>query len=352
MEFHEAANLFPMMTGAEFDELCTDISDGYDPQFPIITIDNKILDGRNRYAACLKVGVEPLYQEYRGHDSPLVFVTRANLHRRHLTASQRAAFAVEALPMLETEARKRQIELAGTRPNTSDLSEMFQQGIDFGKSSEKAAELFGTNMHYVHDAKRIAEEAPEILEQVKAGELTIPAALRQIDNRPHVANNSGNNDWYTPPEIIAKAKELLGNIDLDPASSELANKTVGAAKYFTAQDDGLKFDWIAGTLWMNPPYAQPAIEYFTEKLVNEFIAGNVTEALVLVNNATETGWFQYMLYSCAAVCFLKGRVKFIDMEGKPSGAPLQGQAILYFGDNLDGFIDIFSTTGKVLCNPA
>jgi len=181
MEFHEAANLFPMLTGAEFDELCADIAKGYDPQFPIITIDGKILDGRNRYAACLKTGTEPMFREYTGTDSPLVFVTRANLHRRHLSASQRAAFAVEALPMLEAEARKRQIELAGTRPNVGDLNEIFHEGT--GQSSEQAASLFGTNMHYVHDAKRIAEEAPELLEQVKSGEMTIPQAKREMVKR-------------------------------------------------------------------------------------------------------------------------------------------------------------------------
>jgi len=56
---------------------------------------------------------------------------------------------------------------------------------------------------------------------------------------PHVSYNSGNNEWYTPGEYIKAAYRVMGVINLDPASSKLANATVKAGKYFTAEDNGL-----------------------------------------------------------------------------------------------------------------
>ena len=174
-----------------------------------------------------------------------------------------------------------------------------------------------------------------------------PAQEYQEPAKPHVSHNSGNNEWYTPTEYIEAARAVMGDIELDPASSEIANQTVKARVYFTAEDDGLRFHWD-GRVWMNPPYSSELIGKFTDKLVQHFAGGDVTEAIVLVNNATETGWFQTMLVCASAVCFIKRRVKFIDMDGNPSGAPLQGQAILYMGDNPQGFTDRFSEFGVIL----
>lgn len=164
--------------------------------------------------------------------------------------------------------------------------------------------------------------------------------------KPHVAYNAGNNEWYTPPEYIEAARAVLGEIDLDPASTAAANNIVGAALYYTAEDDGLAFFW-SGRVWMNPPYASELVSRFSDKLVRHYIAGDVPEALVLVNNATETGWFQAMLERASAVCFVKGRVRFLDPDGNP-GAPLQGQAVLYLGGNTGKFAEHFGRFGVIL----
>jgi hypothetical protein len=163
----------------------------------------------------------------------------------------------------------------------------------------------------------------------------------------HVAHNSGNNEWYTPPEYIVAACRVMGGIDLDPASSPIANRIVGASQYFTAEDDGLAQPW-AGRVWMNPPYAAELVGKFTEKMAKHFLDGDVSEAIVLVNNATETNWFQTLLVCASAVCFVKQRVKFLDPEGNPRGAPLQGQALLYLGRNPDTFAEQFTSFGVVL----
>ena len=176
-----------------------------------------------------------------------------------------------------------------------------------------------------------------------------PATIAGI-LKPHVANNSGNNEWYTPEVFVIAARNVMGGIDTDPASSEIANRTVGAAVYHTEETDGRAHEWH-GRVWMNPPYAQPLIGDFCTKLVAEIDAGRVEQACVLVNNATDTAWFHDLFSRCAAVCFVRGRIKFIDIQGNASGSPLQGQAIVYFGELVDEFVDAFSTFGKVLIVP-
>ena len=81
-----------------------------------------------------------------------------------------------------------------------------------------------------------------------------------------------------------------GAIDLDRRRLTLPIPLSMRRHIFTAQDDGLSQDWY-GRVWMNPPYAQPLVSQFCAKLRDEYDAGNVTDAIVLVNNATETAWF-------------------------------------------------------------
>jgi ParB family chromosome partitioning protein len=161
----------------------------------------------------------------------------------------------------------------------------------------------------------------------------------------HVSHNSGENEWYTPPEFIEAAREVLGAIDLDPASSEIAQRTVQAGTFYTKDDDGLTKDW-AGRVWMNPPYSHPLVGQFCDKISQEAGCGKVSEAIVLVNNATETQWFRAIVPVASAICFIAGRIKFLDQDGNP-GAPLQGQAAIYLGTNPSRFAESFCKFGFV-----
>ena len=122
---------------------------------PIITLDGKILDRRNRFKACKETGVEPIVEDYQGND-PLSFVISVNKERRHLTPSQKAAIAVDYLPLLEVEAKKRQLStLKQYKTDDSTVSQKIEQRAEDpnkSKSIDQAAEKIGANRQYVADA--------------------------------------------------------------------------------------------------------------------------------------------------------------------------------------------------------
>ena len=98
---------------------------------------------------------------------------------------------------------------------------------------------------------------------------------------------------------------------------------------------------------MNPPFAYPAIERFIDKLLEELTAGRVTEAVVLTNNFSDTGWFHKATRAAAATCITKGRVRFESPEGD-SAQPTQGQTFFYFGDQIDRFREAFAGHGMIM----
>jgi phage N-6-adenine-methyltransferase len=161
----------------------------------------------------------------------------------------------------------------------------------------------------------------------------------------HRSEGTGENEWYTPRQYVEAARGVLGAIDLDPASNDIAQEWIGAKRYYTTQDDGLKAQWH-GRVWLNPPFAQPAITQFVEKLVAEVRAKRVTEAVMLTHNYTDTGWFHHAESAAAALCFTRGRIKFIDSHGDPC-APTQGQAFFYFGPRRDVFASTFVAFGFI-----
>ena len=158
----------------------------------------------------------------------------------------------------------------------------------------------------------------------------------------HVSHNTGEHEWYTPQPIIEAARLCMGGIDLDPASSDKAQEMVKATTYYTKATNGLQQQW-RGRVWMNPPYAKGLIGPFIDKVLTE----NVQQAIVLVNNATETHWGKSLLAASAVVCFPARRVRFLDPEGNP-GAPLQGQMICGLKVNRPDFTEQFKQFGVVL----
>jgi phage N-6-adenine-methyltransferase len=157
--------------------------------------------------------------------------------------------------------------------------------------------------------------------------------------------NTADDDWFTPPEYLELARRVLGEIDLDPASHREAQKVVQAADYFTQMDDGLKKEW-RGKIWLNPPYSRLLIGQFIDKLVSEVDAGRVSQAILLANSYTDTSWFHKAAKNAAAICFTRGRIHSVALDGR-TGSPTEGQAFFYFGKDPQRFADEFSALGLI-----
>lgn len=185
----------------------------------------------------------------------------------------------------------------------------------------------------VHEAIAEARENDDIVSR--------SAVMRKISEakKPHVTNNSGDNEWYTPAEYIEAAREVMGSIDLDPASNDFANETVKAAEYYTKETNGLLKEWY-GNIWMNPPYSTALVKDFAIKLADS----TFEQAVILVNNATETSWFRILIGKASAIVFTTGRIHF-QKQGGAKSTPLQGQAFIYCGNNADKFLAVFSKFG-------
>lgn len=226
------------------------------------------------------------------------------LARRNLTDSWRRYFIGKRyeeekkqgerrdLTYAQSEHKFKTAELIAKENNTSQATVRrnadYSKAIDIIKEQEPeiankilTEEIKVNSKDVVEIADAELEERGRIIEEIGRG-----MSYKDV-KKPHVSNNSGNNEWYTPVKILEIARSVMGSIDTDPASSEMANRNVKATTFYTEEDDGLKRDW-AGNIWLNPPYAQPAIQNFSDKLIEEIKKGNVKQAMVLVNNATET----------------------------------------------------------------
>jgi hypothetical protein len=156
---------------------------------------------------------------------------------------------------------------------------------------------------------------------------------------------TGEFERYTPAPYIEAARRVLGTIDVDPASNQMAQETVKAEKFYTVDDSGLESEWH-GNIWLNPPYHRALQPLFVDKLVAEIEAGHVKQAIMLTNNSTDTEWFRIAAEASTLICFTNGRVGFTTPTGE-AVAPTQGQTFFYFGDNPQKFADEFETTGFI-----
>lgn len=179
-----------------------------------------------------------------------------------------------------------------------------------------------------------------------------------------INQNSSEVEYYTPPEIIAAARECMGIIHLDPASSEAANRRVGALSYFTHEVDGITQPW-RGNTWINHPFgrAEEACgpdcqkdhvhhDYdlhgnfaWVQKMEAEFARGEIPEMCSIAYACTSEAWFQPLMKR--PQCYLRPRTNYYLADGSLKKGVSKGSAVTYFGSNIEGFARAFRHLGEI-----
>ena len=142
-----------------------------------------------------------------------------------------------------------------------------------------------------------------------------------------MTKTTGKTEWYTPAKYIEAARRVLGEIDLDPASCEMAQRTVGARHWYGIEDDGLGCEWW-GTVFLNPPYARSVVDAFIERLRLYWKADWIDAYITLTNDCMDTAWAHQLLRMSDAVCFVRGRIKFDTPSGGGQAAAQRSDVLL------------------------
>jgi regulator of replication initiation timing len=230
------------MSGAEFETLVNDIStNGLNN--PIVLHDGFILDGGNRYRACIEAYVEPTFTEYDG-GNPVLFVLSANLHRRHLTPGQNAAIVASAQNWAEAHGQGRLSNK--DKPATLQVSTVADRVASSG-ASERTQLM----------ADKVAKQDPELAKSVGRGEISLPKAEQQLSGKvkekktelPTVdteildALEMENEQLHDAIESVSEQNELLKNIAACAiAPEELRDELENRLNELTAENKKLRYD--------------------------------------------------------------------------------------------------------------
>jgi len=232
---HPFAAEFPMMTDGEMDRLVKDIEEHGQIESCIVNSQGVLLDGRNRRAACERLGIEARVR-IANPISEVTFIVSLNVARRHLNSGQLAVLGMKSLPYFESEARKRQ----GNRTNLREPVPLSGEK----RARDDAGKALGVSGRYVQQAKRVKEHAPELITAIESGSMTLKAADREISKR----------------------KQITRELQLREAVKEI---TATGPRFDLRQGDfrTVLADIEDGTIDLiltDPPYGNDAIELYRE----------------------------------------------------------------------------------------
>lgn len=362
----EFAALCPPLTAEERSGLCDSLlAEGCRDALVVWAETGILLDGHNRLAICEAEGIDyrTVERSFADRESAEDWVLRNQLGRRNLSP--------DAASLLRGRLYNRQKAPAYGR-----------EGRTFGvedsaapKTAERLAGELGVSERTIRNDGAFARAVedlepyvPDITERVMAGDVPSRQAVIEAAKEPETAMavlgrdpmtaqrvdvtifSSKSDEYYTPAEYIAAVVDVLGGIDLDPASCELAQATVGAARYYTKADDGLAQPW-EGRVYLNPPYGTTGGEsnqgIWAKRLVDAYTSGAVTGAVLLVKAALGYEWFEELWYRWP-VCFPRRRLSFGMPDGSGDGQSKQGSALFYFGQEPERFAERFRRFGRVI----
>lgn len=220
LKYHPAANAFPLMERAAFSELKSSIEER-GLREPIVLLDGMILDGRNRYRACVELGIPPRFTEYKGTDSPWMWVWDENAERRHLQSGTKAAIRLDieegdkewqaAQAKLKREANKKRSKAAKKQQRNESGDFVGGSGSPLTTTAKRAhktrkarAKAAGTSSGTMAKAETVKKNAPDLHDAVKAGKKSLEAAYKELQAR---------NKAKQQAEALAKVDELPKRVE-------------------------------------------------------------------------------------------------------------------------------------------
>lgn len=243
--FHEVAGLFPPMSGDELEQLIADIR-AHGQREPIWLHPNgQVIDGRHRYMACRRLGLEPKTRTWDGKGDLVAFVVSLNLRRRHLDESQRAMVAARVATLKRGTNQHSSIELSSA-------------------TQAQAAELMSVGVASVKRAREVLDKgAPELVAAVEQGRVAVSTAAEiaeapREEQREIVAKGER--------EILAAAKEIRTR-KLEERRTERMEK-LAAISAGNAELDGSvgRFPVI----YADPPWRYEHIETESRAVENQY----------------------------------------------------------------------------------
>lgn len=348
--------VMPPLSPEEYEELKADIKER-GVMVPIeFDEDGNTLDGHHRLRICAELGITEYPKIIRSgmtEEEKRTHARKLNMARRHLNRAQKQELIQEELKEHPQKSDRQIAASLGIDHKT--VSRQREQMESIGEIPQCDRKTSDGRVYPKSRKQLLPEIEPEAVVDDLEGQYAVEVEdgylifdsdtnepvtiLSAPEKKPHVTNNSKDDEWYTPEKYIEAARTVMGTIDLDPASNEFANEVVKAEKYFDESTNGLEQEWF-GNIWLNPPYSTALIPKFADKITSS----RFNQAIVLVNNATETAWFRKMVDNASAIVFTTGRIKFRKRDGT-HGTPLQGQAIMYFGTKPYMFLNVFRQFG-------
>ena len=381
--------LIPVLTADERSQLEANlVSDGC--RDPLVLWGNTLIDGHNRFEICTRLGIpfQTVTKEFESRGHVIEWIIRNQFGRRNLSSYQRGVLALRLKPIFEARALARQQEGVNQYSSLSENSHEATPDIFTNevrpvaqvetpkptlRTDVAVASLANISSNTIRKIEKIEAAAPaEVKDALAAGDVSINLAAQFVElpsadqqdaisaigdggDTPQVMRDAvryyrttgtGENEWYTPGEYVDLAREVMGGIDLDPASCDEANEVVKADKYFTKEISGLAEKW-SGRIWLNPPYSRDLMPAFIAKIKESYLDGEVDQAVILTHNNTDTTWFHSLAGIASSLCFSKKRIKFYRGDEAPA-SPTNGQAFFYLGSNVDRFNEVFAAIGFIV----
>lgn len=338
-----------------------------------ITAENVLIFGAHRLEAHKLLGlaqIEANVFDIDPLDAELAEIDE-NLQRNNLTVLEEGEHLYRRNQILEARGQRAQsgtsIKNLPTGVTVSPVKSTAEIAADMGlneRSAQRRQQIARDITPEVRDAIRdlpIADSTTQLLtlarlepsQQMQAAEKL--TAQRQ-QRMAVTVYSSESNEWYTPAWVTARAADVMGTIDLDPASSRVAQTIHGADTWYGLDHpdpdrrDGLAHAWH-GCVWLNPPYGRSEdghnAQLWSRKLVAEWQAGRVIAGMLLVKAALGYNWFEE-LWRELPVCFLRERLSFVRPDGTDDGQSKQATAIFYVGSDREQFAGVFSKYGRIV----